>query len=292
MSIRWIGSSLSAMAPAARSYSLFPGHTQQAALCCSMLRSGSHEVGTPALELSLQNNSMIGISFDCFGSPRRATTTTYMDGLGRRLTLSLSLQPPAGGSLGAAAWDQHNMHMHMHLRIHLSSFTLTLTFTHCHHAPATFSPPRCHRLTNQPTKETNETNDGHRDGRAGGASVATDASRHTLRPRPRLLRHPHNHPHSISQDHLARQLSACASACVSRPPGHVAHRPHRTPACQGWPVHHTTQPSQFYPPSLSLPPPHHLLTTWVCAAASATCDASACLTACLEPPERGASGGV
>ena len=154
MSIRWIGSSLSAMAPAARSYSLFPGHTQQAALCRSMLRSGSHEVGTPALELSLQNNSMIGISFDCFGSPRRATTTTYMDGLGRRLTLSLSLQPPSGGSLGAAAWDQHNMHMHMHLRIHLSSFTLTLTFTHCHHAPATFSPPRCHRLTNQPTNET------------------------------------------------------------------------------------------------------------------------------------------
>ena len=33
---------------------------QQAALCFGMLHSGSHEVGTPALELSLQNNSMIG----------------------------------------------------------------------------------------------------------------------------------------------------------------------------------------------------------------------------------------
>ena len=146
--------------------------------------------------------------------------------------------------------------------------------SHSHTAIMLLRPSLLPDVTASPTNrrtKRNETNDGHRDGRAGGASVATDASRHTLRPRPRLLRHPHNHPHSISQDHLARQLSACASAYASRPSGHFGvRRPHRTPACQGRPVQHTTQHSHFHPPSLS-----HL------ARSSSSCPAVLCLRVSL-----------
>jgi len=332
----------STMAPAARGYSLFSGHTQQAALCRSMLRSGSHEVGTPALELSLQNNSIIDISFDCYGSPRRATT--YMDGLGRRLTSLCRCSRPRVAALGQQLG---------------TSTTCTCTCTCASISPPSRSRSRSHTATTllqssllpdvtaSPTNRRTKRNETRNERRASrrtrrrcrcrNGRGATRFTTTTTTPSPS------SQPPSF---HLAR--SSCPAALCLRvslrvapfralrcPPASSdpclpgtacpAHNttltlpstiplpfgkiltilpgsslPARQPACRALPGTSlptgrigpllardglsTTPHNPHNPPSLSLPPPHHLLTTWVCAAASATCDASACLPACLEPP--------